>query len=117
MTPTELALEFVGNAAKREQYLKAIGMLRDLSFDNILRRLGEPQDLSLEHPQHITMSAFSHAELRGWYRAVDAMFDFLEVMSADRQQTQSVDFGARQKMRDLGFQETEINEAIKDNTF
>lgn len=103
MTAIEFASEFLNNPAKMEKYHQAIDLLREAGFESVLRRLGEPSTFALDHPQHLAISAFEHAEKRGWYQLLDFVFDFLSNMESETRKEQRGDFGARDRLRDLGF--------------
>ena len=71
------SLEFSNNSEKIQKYREAVALLREAGFETVMRRLGEPSEFLLDDPNHLSMSAFEHAEKRGWYLALSFLFDFL----------------------------------------
>lgn len=108
MNAAELTEDFLQNPTKAEHYNRAIALLQEAGFEILLRRLGEPIEVPLTHPQILNVSAFEQAHRRGYYQAIDLVFAFFEIMQAAGEEKESADFGARQRMRDLGFKEEEI---------
>lgn len=94
MTRDDLIKEFLSNGGKLEVYREAMRLLRSTNVEDILRRCGEPIDFALENPRHLELSAFDHAERRGWYRALDALFNFEDVFEGTGAEVQhNADFG------------------------
>lgn len=115
MTAIEFAVEFVNNRSKMEKYNQAISLLREAGFENVLRRIGEPTAFPLDHPQHLAVSAFEQAERRGWFQALDFLFDFQSSMNLEARKSAGGDFGAKDKLRSLGFDEETIRTLDEDN--
>jgi hypothetical protein len=103
MTPIELAEDFINNTSKMVKYNEAIALLREIGFEIVLRRLGEPSAFSLDHPQHLSISAFEHAEKRGWYQLLEFIFDFQSSMVFEGKKNEVGDFGAKEHLRTLGY--------------
>lgn len=111
MTPQEVAIEFRNNTAKMTAYNQALSLLRESGFENVLRRLGEPVDVALEHTNHVAISAFAQAEKRGWYQALDLIFNFEALVSDKDFKDEALDFGAREMLQKYGYTQKEIDEA------
>jgi len=109
MNPSETAHEYLANPTRMEKYHKAIAMLKESGFEEILRRLGEPTSFALDDPNHLSMSAFEHAERRGWYQALEFMFSFAESMHTKGDADTVGDYGAKARLEQLGYTEDEIN--------
>ena len=99
------ALNFLNNSVKLQKYNEAIALLRESGFEDVLRRLGEPSEFPLGDPNHATASAFEHAEKRGWYQALSFLFDFIDRMQEEKPKSNVGDYGAAQRMKDLGYGE------------
>lgn len=103
MDSRKYALEFLGNSEKIHKYNEAVALLRESGFEDVIRRLGEPSNFMLDDPNHLSMSAFEHAEKRGWYQALSFVFDFIERMKEEEEGKVPGDFGAAAFMKDLGY--------------
>ena len=103
MSPWDYAKTFLNNAEKIQKYNKAIDLLRESGFETVVRRLGEPTDIPLDVPMHHDMSAFEHAEKRGWFQAAAFIFDFAQKMKEEEIKGIVGDYGARERLEDLGY--------------
>lgn len=103
MTPIEEAQEFIGNQAKMEKYNQAVNLLRDAGFESLLRRLGEPSMFPFDHPMHSQISAFEHAERRGWYQLLEHLFNFQAAIQMQGQAAEPGDFGAKEQLAKYRF--------------
>lgn len=114
MTAIELANEFITNTSKMEKYHQAINLLRESGFETVLRRLGEPSFFALDHPQHQSISAFEHAEKRGWFQSLDFVFDFVVSIEQESRKSSGGDFGAMEKLRSLGYSDELIKSTLEE---
>jgi hypothetical protein len=103
MNAWEYAISFLRNQSKLIKYNEAIAILRDIGFETVMRRLGEPSDFALGDPEHATKSAFEHAEKRGWYQALSFLFDFADKIQEENREGVVGDYGASERMKDLGY--------------
>jgi len=108
MTGMEYAQEFLANSAKMQKYNQAIDTLREAGFETVLRRLGEPTPIPLDHPQHLAVSAFENAERRGWFQVLEVLFDFQNSLKGEAERASGGDFGAKDRLRALGYDEQTI---------
>ena len=104
MNPWNYAKTFLSNTGKMQKYNQAIDLLREAGFETTMRRLGEPSDIALDAPEHATLSAFEHAEKRGWFQAMAFLFDFAEKMKEEEIRGVIGDFGAIERMESLGYE-------------
>lgn len=94
MTPEQELEAFANNQTKMERWRNAVNELREIGFDRVLRRMGEPQDRSVADPNHFAVAANEQMQRVGWYQALRTVFDFDEVADTQRPQTEPPDFGA-----------------------
>ena len=94
----QVVKEFLQSQGKIEKYNEAIRLLREIGFDVLLRRLGEPRHFDYAEPNLVQSLAFDHAELRGWYNCIEAVFKFPLVVD-DTFLDDEQDFGADEMLR------------------
>jgi hypothetical protein len=111
MEPIRLADAFFRDEVRMHKLSQAMNLLREAGFEHLLRRLGEPK---VFQDPNTASDAIQQAEARGWYAAVDTMFDFDGVIrgsaEARGRKWEDADFGADNKLRELGFSEEEIKD-------
>ena len=102
---------YLQNHARMERVTSLIAELRDLGFENVLRRLGEPINIDARHPQFLQVAAAQQAESAGWYKALDAVFNFPEVVGGiDADTTVEAEYGARSVAAErTGYSEEELS--------
>ena len=95
MDPMRLAASFARDETRMARLDEATSVMRTTGFEAILRRLGEPAEVPLADPNHAQISAFAQAEARGWFRALEMIFDFRGMIEgAQGRNAGEPDFGA-----------------------
>lgn len=110
MSPDDLAKRFATEPGKIEKYNQAISLLLEIGFDNVMRRLGEPDHISKLDPNCLNISAFDQMERRGWYNAVNMFFDFHDFIKQAEVSSDVGDFGAKQTVQNLGYNVDDAND-------
>lgn len=112
MNPDREAKAFLASAAAMEQFNAAVSVLRGLGFERIIRRLGEPVNLQPDHPMYAQAAAAQHAENTGWYKAVDVLFNFQEVVGGIPEGVPAdPDYGAKEMVQErMGYTDEELRD-------
>lgn len=97
------------------KYNKAIELLYEIHFDKILSYLNKPAEIDGSHPQAIQKAALDQAKLAGWRECSEVVFNMLLDQSEIAKIKENLDYGAREKLRSLGYSEAEIEDAIKED--
>ncbi len=99
MTGEQLFNHFISNPAQMAKFGKAIHILREIGFENVARRLGEPVNVPYEAP--LQVMALDSAERRGWLAAVNLFFDIDGYATAATAPAEEADFGSSEVVKQL----------------
>lgn len=107
MSPIEAADSFLNNNASMEKYHQVITVLREIGFETVMRRLGEPAEFTLFDPMRGQAAAFEQAEKIGWYRCLDFLFNFDDAFTEKQTLANEPDFGANETLTGMGYKNAE----------
>lgn len=103
--------EFFANQDKQRKYGEALRLLTEIGMEDILRRLGEPQDIvNLAHPHLMQILSHDHAKKQGWNEAVFAVFNIYDYRDVLNEAKESPDFGAKEQLRRQGYTEKDLEQ-------
>lgn len=106
MTPAEAEEEvgkFLADGERLHVYNEARRQLSAIGLETLLRRLGEPLRVALDHPLHNQVAAIDAAERRGWYMAIDHVFNLAGTVERKSPNAPSLDFGAEAALEKMGY--------------
>ena len=104
MTIEEEFQLFINNEEKMKTYHQAVSMLREVGFDRLMRRLGEPVDMDVNNPRCMEISAALQMHSNGYYDAIDSVFNVRALdKNFNKPEVKPVDFGADDMMNSLGY--------------
>lgn len=105
MTVEEEFEHFIANESKMSEYHKAISVLREIGFEKLMRRLGEPTPVDMSNPKFLEICSGLQMLSNGYYDALETFFDVRSIDKAGiKQDRQPPDFGADDMMDSLGYE-------------
>lgn len=107
------AEQFLKNEARMQKLSEAVAILHEIGFERVLRRLGEPINLDSKHPHFSQMAAAQTSENIGWYKALDMLFNFPNVVGGILPEPIEADYGGTELAQNkMGYSDKEITGAV-----
>lgn len=111
MINDELLKNFYESPHIMERFRRAVSELRDIGFESLARRLGEPLDNEYDNQFSIQASAFDNAKRQGWYAVLSLIFNIDSYMAVSAASQTAPDFGAENMLKMLaGVSDRELAE-------